>query len=103
MDALILRAALLLCVPVSAVVRMQATDVLALSVAASEREVRRSQARTLAAVEMGYIMNAAILAPDSLKQMEQSARRAAGQEPKAQPLPAVMEAQLAALPLSEPE
>lgn len=99
MDALILRAALLLCVPVSAVVRMQATDVLALTYAASEESVRRSQARTMAAVEMGYIMNAAILAPDSLKQMEQSARHAAGIMPKAQPLPAALEAQLAALPL----
>jgi hypothetical protein len=101
MDALILRAALLLCVPVSAVVRMQATDVLALSVAAMDRDVRRSQARTLATIESGYVMNAAILAPESLKQMEQSARRAAGHEPKATPLPAALEAQLAALPLAD--
>jgi hypothetical protein len=101
MDALILRAALLLSVPVSAVVRMQATDVLALSVAASERDVARSHARTLATIESGYVMNAAILAPDSLKQMEQSARRAAGQELKPVPLPAAMEAMLAALPMED--
>jgi hypothetical protein len=101
MDALILRAALALCLPVSAVTRMQATDVLALSVAAAERETARSHARTLATIETGYVMNAAILAPEQLKTLEQSARRAAGHEPKAQPLPAALEAQLAALPLAD--
>lgn len=100
MDTLILRAALLLCVPVSAVARMQATDVLALSVAAAERDTRRSHARTLATIESGYVMNAAILAPEQLKTLEQSARRAAGiVAPVASD--ATVEAMFAAMPLQE--
>jgi hypothetical protein len=99
MDALILRAALALCLPVSAVTRMQATDVLALSVAAAERETARSHARTLATIETGYVMNAAILAPENLAKLEREARTRAG---IVAPLNAsASEAIFAAMPLQE--
>lgn len=99
MDELILRVALALCLAPSAVLPMQATDVLALSVA----ETRRYHERTLHDVHRAALMNQAMWAPESLKEAEEQARArlGLGANTTATPLPAALEAQLAALPLAD--
>ncbi len=101
MDALILRAALLLSLPVSTVSRMQATDVLCVCVAASDRDRERSQMRDLRAVSDAFLVNAAVWAPDRLKEAETAVRHRAGVTTGPVPMSAAMESQIAALPLSD--
>lgn len=94
-DALILRVALLLSLAPSAVARMQATDVLALAVAETQQE-REQRVRD---VQAAALMNLAMWAPEKLRDVEAQALDRAGLTPKATPLPAGLEAALAALPL----
>ena len=74
MDAVILRVALLLCVPVSSVLPMQATDVLALAVASARQSRDESAARELGRVQLAALVNTAILAPDNLAKSEEAIR-----------------------------
>lgn len=99
MDALILRVALLLSLPVSEVARMQATDVLAAAVAESRAAVERSQARDLRAISDAYLVNAAVWAPESLKAKQDAAMERAGLTP---PTDVSADAFFAALPMVEP-
>lgn len=99
MDALILRVALLLCLAPSAVARMQATDVLALAVADARAREAAMTTEALGAIRNAGLINLAVFAPEKLGAEEQKIRDRAGLTVKPQPIPAALEAALAALPL----
>jgi hypothetical protein len=96
-DALILRVALLLSLAPSAVARMQATDVLALAVAETQRD-REQRVRD---VQAAALLNLAMWAPEKLRDVETQALERAGLSVPSAPSSLAFEAMLAAAPVVE--